>query len=63
MSKWIKVTTEGGITRIRMDAICAYQVSDDGKKLLIYTKDNSLFEITDEIMTTLDVLDSKFNPE
>ncbi|DAC12247.1 MAG TPA: hypothetical protein D7H73_04930 [Candidatus Poseidoniales archaeon] len=63
MSKWIKVTTEGGITRIRMKAICAYQASDDGKKLLIYTKDNSLFEITDEIMSTLDVLDSKFNPE
>jgi len=63
MSKWIKATTEGGITRIRMDAICAYQASDDGEKLLIYTKDNSLFEITDEILSTLDVLDSKFNPE
>jgi hypothetical protein len=63
MSKWIKVTPAGGITRIRMKAICAYQASDDGKKLLIYTKDNSLFEITDEIMSTLDVLDSKFNPE
>ena len=46
-----------------MDAICAYQASDDGEKLLIYTKDNSLFEITDEIMSTIDILDSKFNPE
>ena len=63
MSNWIKVTTEGGITRIRMDAICAYQASDDGEKLLIYTKDNSLFEITDEIMSTIDILDSEFNPE
>ena len=63
MSKWIKVTTEGGMTRIRTKAICAYQVSDDGKKLLIYTKDNSLFEITDDIMSTLGILDSKFDFE
>lgn len=63
MSDWIKVTTEGGITRIRTDAICAYQASDDGKKLLIYTKDNSLFEITDDIMSTLGILDSKFGLE
>ena len=63
MSKWIKVTTEGGMTRIRMKAICAYQVSDDGKKLLIYTKDNSLFERTDSIKSTLGVIESKFGLE
>ncbi|MBH33176.1 MAG: hypothetical protein CMB75_02100 [Euryarchaeota archaeon] len=63
MSKWIKATTEGGITRIRMDAICAYQASDDGKKLLIYTKDNSLFDIIDDTNSILAILDSKFSPE
>ena len=46
MSEWIKVVTEGGITRIKMKAICAYQITEDETQLLIYTKDNSLFQVT-----------------
>ena len=48
------------MTRIRMDAICAYQETDGGSKLLVYTKDNSLFEIVEEIETTINILDSEF---
>ena len=43
-----------------MDAICAYQETEDGGKLLVYTKDNSLFEIVDDIQAILDKLDSEF---
>jgi len=53
--------TEGGMTRIRMDAICAYQEIDGGKKLLVYTQDNSLFEIVEDISTITSKLDSEFN--
>ena len=60
MTNWIKAMTEGGMTRIRMDAICADQETEDGGKLLVYNKDNSLFEIVDDIQAILDKLDSEF---
>ena len=60
MTNWIQAMTEGGMTRIRMEAICAYQESEDGGKLLVYTKDNSLFEIVDDIQAILEKLDSEF---
>lgn len=53
--------TEGGLTRIRMDAICAYQESDGGTKLLVYTRDNSLFEIVEDIEDMIAKLDSEFS--
>ena len=61
MANWIMAMTEGGMTRIRMDAICAYQEIDGGKKLLVYTQDNSLFEIVEDIPTITSKLDSEFN--
>ena len=61
MINWIMAMTEGGMTRIRMDAICAYQEIDGGKKLLVYTQDNSLFEIVEDITTITSKLDSEFN--
>ena len=60
MTGWIKAMTEGGMTRIKMDAICAYQETEDGGKLLVYTKDNSLFEIVDDIQDTISKLDDEF---
>lgn len=60
MKGWIKVMTEVGMTRINMDAICAYQKSEGGGKLLVYTKDNSLFEIVEGIENTINKLDSEF---
>ena len=60
MTNWIMAMTEGGMTRIRMDAICAYQETEDGGKLLVYTKDNSLFEIVEDIQDTMNKLDSEF---
>jgi hypothetical protein len=60
MTGWIKAMTEGGMTRIRMDAICAYQETDGGSKLLVYTKDNSLFEIVEDIEGMSIKLDSEF---
>jgi|TARA_B110000014_G_C20124054_1_gene597299 hypothetical protein len=61
MTSWIKAITEGGMTRIRLDAICAYQETDGGSKLLVYTRDNSLFEIIEDIDATISTLDSEFN--
>ena len=52
--------TEGGMTRIKMGAICAYQETEGGSKLLVYTKDNSLFEIVEDIQATISKLDSEF---
>tara|TARA_B100000579_G_scaffold48008_1_gene33524 strand:- start:1643 stop:1834 length:192 start_codon:yes stop_codon:yes gene_type:complete len=60
MTGWIKAMTEVGMTRIKMDAICAYQETEDGGKLLVYTKDNSLFEIVKDTQATMDKLDSEF---
>lgn len=61
MTGWIMAMTEGGLTRIRMDAICAYQESDGGTKLLVYTRDNSLFEIVEDIEDMIAKLDSEFS--
>ncbi|MCH1591965.1 MAG: hypothetical protein L7R66_03120 [Candidatus Thalassarchaeaceae archaeon] len=61
MTGWIVAMTEGGLTRIRMDAICAYQESDGGTKLLVYTRDNSLFEIVEDIEDMIAKLDSEFS--
>ena len=60
MSEWIKVVTEGGITRINMKAICAYQITEDETQLLIYTKDNSLFQVTKDAGLNFELLDSHF---
>jgi hypothetical protein len=60
MSDWIKVVTEGGITRIKMKAICAYQITEDETQLLIYTKDNSLFQVTKDAGLNFELLDSHF---
>ena len=64
MTKWIMAMTDIGMTRIRMDAICAYQsIDNDGgapKSLLIYTSDNTLFEIIENIDELVGVLDSAF---
>ena len=64
MTKWIKAMTDIGMTRIRMDAICAYQsVQDEGgdsRALLIYTSDNTLFEIIENIDELVGILDSTF---
>ena len=64
MTKWIRAITDIGMTRIRMDAICAYQSIDndggDSNSLLIYTLDNTLFEIIDNIDELVGVLDSAF---
>ena len=53
MTKWIRAMTDIGMTRIRMDAICAYQSIDndggDSKPILIYRLDNTLFEIIENI--------------
>ena len=63
MSEWIKVVTEGGITRIKMKAICAYQITEDETQLLIYTKDNSLFQVTKDAKANFESLDSYFKIE
>ena len=64
MTKWIRAMTDIGMTRIRMDAICAYQSIDndggDSNSLLIYTSDNTLFEIIEIIDELVGVLDSAF---
>ena len=52
MTKWIRAMTDIGMTRIRMDAICAYQSIDndggDSKSLLIYTSDNTCLLYTSD---------------
>ena len=64
MTKWIKAMTDIGMTRIRMDAICAYQSGQDeggdSQALLIYTSDNTLFEIIENIDELVGILDSTF---
>ena len=62
MTKWINAMTEIGMTRIRMDAICAYQSikgeDGDSESLLIYTADNTLFEIIENSEEIAGILDS-----
>ena len=43
-----------------MKAICAYQITEDEAQLLIYTKDNSLFQVTKEAGLNFELLDSHF---
>jgi hypothetical protein len=63
MTNWIKAVTEVGMTRIRMDAICAYQEIDNETKMLIYTSDNTLFEVIENCDDITRILDSNFNVE
>ncbi len=65
MTKWINAMTEIGMTRIRMDSICAYQsirdAGGDSSSLLIYTADNTLFEIIENSEEIASLLDSSFD--
>ena len=49
------------MTRIRMDAICAYQEIDSEDKLLIYTSDNTMFVVVEDCEAITKKLDSNFN--
>ncbi|MCH1524657.1 MAG: hypothetical protein L7S41_05890 [Candidatus Thalassarchaeaceae archaeon] len=67
MSMWIKAMTDLGPTRIRVQSICAYQHiiehDNESEVLLIYTADNTLFEIHENVTGLLEMLDSKFQKE
>ena len=62
MTNWIREMTDIGMTRIITDASCEYQsiddVGGDSKPLLIYTSDNTLLEINENINELVCVLDS-----
>ena len=64
MSKWIRAMTDLGPTRIRVQSICAYQYikeeADEGEVLLIYTADNTLFEVHENVPGVLEILDTHF---
>mgnify|MGYP003321805419 CR=1 FL=1 len=64
MTNWTRAMTDIGMLRIRMEAISAVQSFDndggDSKPLPIYTSDNILFEIIENIDELVDVLDSTF---
>jgi hypothetical protein len=59
--------TDLGPTRIRVQSICAYQHiiehDNESEVLLIYTADNTLFEIHENVTGLLEMLDSKFQNE
>ena len=61
---WIKAMTDLGPTRIRVQSICAYQHilehDNESEVLLIYTADNTLFEIHENVTGLLEMLDSNF---
>jgi hypothetical protein len=65
MNMWILVETEVGPTRINTDTICAYQKPTDqptpGESLLIYTSDNTLFDVNKNCDKIIDILDNHFN--
>ena len=67
MSMWIKAMTDLGPTRIRVQSICAYQHiiehDNEAEVLLIYTADNTLFEIHENVSGLLELLDSNFENE
>ena len=67
MSMVIKAMTDLGPTRIRVQSICAYQHiiehDNESEVLLIYTADNTLFEIHENVTGLLEMLDSKFQNE
>jgi hypothetical protein len=64
---WIKAMTDLGPTRIRVQSICAYQyIEEQGSEsevLLIYTADNTLFEIHEDVSEISEILDSTFENE
>ena len=64
---WIKAMTDLGPTRIRVQSICAYQHilehDNESEVLLIYTADNTLFEIHENVTGLLKMLDSNFQNE
>ena len=64
---WIKAMTDLGPTRIRVQSICAYQHilehDNESEVLLIYTADNTLFEIHENVTGLLEILDSNFQNE
>tara|TARA_B000000477_G_C6077888_1_gene221828 strand:+ start:63 stop:269 length:207 start_codon:yes stop_codon:yes gene_type:complete len=64
---WIKAMTDLGPTRIRVQSICAYQHilehDNESEVLLIYTADNTLFEIHENVTGLLEMLDSNFQNE
>ena len=64
---WIKAMTDLGPTRIRVQSICAYQhileYDNESEVLLIYTADNTLFEIHENVTGLLEMLDSNFQNE
>ena len=64
---WIKAMTDLGPTRIRVQSICAYQHiiehDNESEVLLIYTADNTLFEIHENVSGLLELLDSNFEKE
>ena len=67
MSMWIKAMTDLGPTRIRVQSICAYRFikEEDGERevLLIYTADNTLFEVHENVSGILELLDNHFENE
>ncbi|MCP2502606.1 MAG: hypothetical protein NLN66_00930 [Candidatus Thalassarchaeaceae archaeon] len=67
MSMWIRAMTDLGPTRIRVQTICAYQFiekhENEAEVLLIYTADNTLFEIHENVSGLLELLDSTFESE
>ena len=64
---WIKAMTDLGPTRIRVQSICAYQHilehDNESEVILIYTADNTLFEIHENVTGLLEMLDSNFQNE
>ena len=67
MSMWIRAMTDLGPTRIRVQTICAYlfieEHENEAEVLLIYTADNTLFEIHENVSGLLELLDSNFEKE
>ena len=67
MRMWIKAMTDLGPPRIRVQSLCAYQHiiehDNESEVLLIYTADNTLFEIHENVTGLLEMLDSNFQNE
>jgi|TARA_B110000467_G_C18335392_1_gene497138 hypothetical protein len=65
MNMWILVETEVGPTRINTNAICAYQKPkeqpNNGESLLIYTSDNTLFDVNKNCENIIQILDNHFD--
>ena len=61
-TNWIKALTEMGMTRIRMDAICAYQEIDSEYGVDLHF-DNTMFVVVEDCESITEKLDSNFNVE